>query len=80
MIKLDVKELCLREGIENAYQLAEVTRLPYATCRRIWRGSATMIGLQTIERICDVLHVRPGQLFDYEREQNKPKRKHKGGK
>src|SRR5262245_5870685 len=80
VIRLDVKELCQREGILNPYQLSEMTRLPYATCRRIWQGTPSMIGLQTIERICDVLRVRPGQLFDYEYEPDKPKTKRKARK
>ena len=75
VIKLDVQNLCIREGITNPFQLAEVTGLPYATCRRIWQGTPAMIGLNTIERLCDVLRVRPGQLFDYEFEADKPKRK-----
>ena len=74
MIKLVVKEIAKREGIENPNALAQATELPYETCRRLWQEKATMIGLSTIERLCDVLHVRPGQLFDYEHEPNKARR------
>lgn len=74
MIRLVVKEIAKREGIENPNALAQATELPYETCRRLWQEKATMIGLRTIERLCDVLHVRPGQLFDYEHEPNKARR------
>jgi len=80
MIRLAVKELAKREGIDNPNSLAVVTGLPYETCRRVWEGQPSMIGLNTLERLCDTLHVRPGQLFDYEHEPDKPKRKRKGSK
>jgi DNA-binding Xre family transcriptional regulator len=75
MIRLVIREHALREGITNANALAVATNLPYESCRRIWQGRATRIDLGTIERLCDALHLRPGQLFDYEHEPNKPKRK-----
>ena len=74
MIKLVVKEIAQREGIENPNALSQMTGLPYETCRRIWQDKATMISLNTIERLCDVLRVRPSQLFDYEYEPGKAKR------
>jgi DNA-binding Xre family transcriptional regulator len=75
MIRMTVKEIAGREGIENPNALSEATGLPYETCRRLWQGTPSKIGLNTIERLCDVLHVRPGQLFDYEFEPDKPKPK-----
>jgi DNA-binding Xre family transcriptional regulator len=77
MIKLNIKETAEREGIKNANLLSEATGLPYETCRKLWRGEARRIDLSTIERLCDVLHVRPSQLIDYEFEPDKPKRKRK---
>lgn len=75
MIRLAVRDLARREGIDNPNALAVVTGLPYETCRRVWEGHPSMIGLNTLEKLCDALHVRPGQLFDYEYESDKPKRK-----
>lgn len=75
MIRLVVREHALREGIENPYGLAMATGLPYETCRRIWHEKSSRIDLATIERLCDVLRLRPGQLFDYESEPDKPKKK-----
>lgn len=74
MIRLVVKQVAEREGIENPNALAQATGLPYETCRRLWQEKATMIGLGTVERLCDTLHVRPGQLFDYEYEPGKAHR------
>lgn len=74
MIRLVVREISQREGIANPNALSQATGLPYETCRRLWQEKATMISLNTIERLCDVLRVRPAQLFDYEYEHGKAKR------
>ncbi|MBV9209620.1 MAG: helix-turn-helix transcriptional regulator [Acidobacteria bacterium] len=74
MIRLVVREIAQREGIENPNALSQAAGLPYETCRRLWQEKATMISLNTIERLCDALHVRPAQLFDYEHEPGKAKR------
>lgn len=80
VLRLDIAELCKREGIENAHQLAQVAGLSYAVVWRIWKGTPSQIGLATLERLCDVLRVQPGQLFTYTYEPGKPKRKRKRSK
>ncbi|PYP88997.1 MAG: hypothetical protein DMF61_04670 [Blastocatellia bacterium AA13] len=65
----------MREGFENPNALALATGLPYETCRRLWREDATRIDLRTIEILCNVLQVRPAQLFDYAPDPDRPKRK-----
>ena len=80
MLRLDIQELCKREGIENAHQLANVAELSYAVVWRIWNGRPSQIGLATLERLCDVLKVLPGQLFSYTPEPGKPRRKRKRSK
>jgi DNA-binding Xre family transcriptional regulator len=77
MIRLVIREVAQREGIENPNALSQAAGLPYETCRRLWQEKATMISLNTIERLCDVLKVRPAQLFDYEYEPSKTRRPRK---
>ena len=77
MIKLVVKEVAEKEGITNPLELSRLSGLPYETCRRAWNDDASQIGLKTIERLCDVLRVGPGQLFEYYYEPDKPQRKRK---
>lgn len=69
MLKMIVREVAERAGITNPYQLAEAAQLPYETCRLIWTGKSTRIDLRTIERLCTVLGVVPGQLFDFKPEE-----------
>jgi DNA-binding Xre family transcriptional regulator len=65
MIRLTVKEVAEKEGIENANQLAAITGLPYETCRTIWNDTAVLIHKKTLGRLCSVLHVRPSQLIEW---------------
>jgi DNA-binding Xre family transcriptional regulator len=66
MIRWTVREFCEREGIaDNANQLAEITELPYETCRTIWNDSAQRMDKGTLARLCAVLRARPGQLIDW---------------
>lgn len=77
MLRLAIRELCLREGIENPYSLSQLSGLPYATCRRIWNETATRVDLSTLEALCVILECRPGMLFDYRPEPERVKRRSK---
>jgi DNA-binding Xre family transcriptional regulator len=65
MIRFTVKEVAEKEGIENANQLAEITGLPYETCRTIWNDTTVLIHKKTLARLCAVLRVRPSQLIEW---------------
>lgn len=90
-MKLIVKEVAQREGIRNPVELSQKTGIAYGSCHRLWKGTATMIGVETLERLCTALRVYPGQLFDYQPEpeilpseisakesKDKKKQEHKG--
>lgn len=64
-MKLIIKEVAQREGIRNPVELSQKTGIAYGSCHRLWKGTATMIGVETLERLCTALRVYPGQLFDY---------------
>jgi DNA-binding Xre family transcriptional regulator len=82
MLKLAVREVAERAGISSARNLSVKTELPYESCRRLWQGTASMVSLATLERLCLVLQVRPAQLFDYDPDvpesRDDPKGKRKG--
>src|SRR4051794_40421071 len=65
MIKLVVREVAERAGIRSARDLSIRAKLPYESCRLLWNGDSRMIGLNTLERLCTLLDVPPGQLFDF---------------
>lgn len=68
VLKLVIKEVAERAGFRNALDLSKRADLPYESVRRLWQGTATMVSLGTLERICQILEVRPAQLFHYEAE------------
>jgi DNA-binding Xre family transcriptional regulator len=71
MIRLTVKEIAQKEGITSPRELERATGLSYATAHALWNGHPRMIQLATLELICTRLGVRPGQLFDFEPNQDK---------
>jgi DNA-binding Xre family transcriptional regulator len=70
MIRLTVKEIAEKEGISSPRELERATGLSYATAHALWNGQPRMIQLGTIELICTRLGVRPGQLFEFEPNQD----------
>lgn len=66
MITLRIKETAEERGIKTAYQLQKALGIPPAMAARLWKGQLEMIGLKTINRLCNALNCRPGTLFDYE--------------
>jgi len=64
MIKWVVREVAERAGFRSARELAREADIHINTAYGVWNGTATMVGLSTIDRICTVLEVKPGQLFD----------------
>ena len=71
MIRLAIKEIAEKEGINSPRELERATGLSYATSHALWNGNPRMIQLETIELICTRLGVRPGQLLEFEPDQNK---------
>lgn len=53
MAKLTIRELAEANEIENAYGLQVKAELPPRTAARLWKGNATSISLQIIQKICD---------------------------
>jgi DNA-binding Xre family transcriptional regulator len=64
-IKLMVKEVAERKGIPNPFVLSNRTGLNYASCYRLWNNNQQRVDLKTLALLCEVLEVKPGQLFEY---------------
>jgi DNA-binding Xre family transcriptional regulator len=65
-VSLRIQELGEAVGILNPYELSKRTGMPYESCRLIWSEQTRRIDLSTIEKLCEVFGVIPGQLFRYE--------------
>lgn len=70
-MRLLVREVAEREGIRNALDLAQKTGLHYATVYRLWKGEAKRIDVETIDKLCTLFNVKPGQLFEHIAEPDK---------
>jgi DNA-binding Xre family transcriptional regulator len=64
MMKLTVKEIAEARGFKNAKQLADTAGIRYKSMYPIWNGAARMIGLDTLEKLCNTLRVQAGMLFE----------------
>ncbi len=64
MIRLDLRSLLARKGL-TAYRLAKASGLSLTTVYRLTRPSGRFgrIDSTTIDRICSVLGIAPGELF-----------------
>jgi len=75
MVRLHVEEL-LKEREMNPLELSRLAGIPVTTAYRLARPDAPRrIDLGTIDRVCAALHVAPGELFVYVRDQPRAKRR-----
>lgn len=65
-IRIAIKEVAEKIGIENPTQLTEKTGLNYATCYNLWENRVKRIDLKTLEKLCKTLNVSPNDLLGYE--------------
>jgi DNA-binding Xre family transcriptional regulator len=63
MIKLRIREIAEAQGITTAYQLQKAMKYPPNMAARLWRGDMKMIGLETIDKLCEVLGCEPNDLI-----------------
>jgi DNA-binding Xre family transcriptional regulator len=66
VIRIKIRELAEKKGIENPYQLMKVTGLNYAQCHLYWNSEPKQIGVDALNRVCMALEVTPGQIFEFE--------------
>jgi DNA-binding Xre family transcriptional regulator len=70
-IKFKIDTVAKRRGIKNAYGLQEALKCSPTLAARLWKNSFKQIGIETIERLCDLFDCSPQDLFDY-KPKNKP--------
>ena len=70
-MKWTVKEVALRAGIKNARELADRAGIHLNSAYGVWNNTARMLALDTLDKLCTLLNVKPGQLFEHEAEPDK---------
>ena len=60
---LRVRDVAERKGITTAYQLQKAAQLHPGHAAKLWKGDVEMIGLKTINTLCEALGCEPGDLL-----------------
>ncbi len=66
MMELTIKEVAEKAGIANARQLAARAGLQLNSAYGLWNATAKRVDLGTLEKLCTLFGVVPGQLFRFE--------------
>jgi DNA-binding Xre family transcriptional regulator len=74
MVELKVRELAEAKEIKNPLTLSQVSGLAYATCHKIWNDPPVMIGLETLDRLCEALDCELADLLVRTSSKSKSKR------
>jgi DNA-binding Xre family transcriptional regulator len=77
MVELRIREAAEARGITTAYQLQKKMNVPPGTAARLWRGEMKMIGLDTIEALCEAIGCEPCDLIMRVTDSKKTSRKAK---
>ncbi len=65
MIKVNIKEIAIRKGIKTAYQLQKAMNLQPSQAAKLYRNDLKMIGLDTLDRLCEIFDCMPSDLLVY---------------
>ena len=63
MVTLRIREAAEERGITTAYQLQKAMEVQPGMAARLWRGELKMIGLDTLDRLCDAIGCELGDLL-----------------
>ena len=63
MVTLRIRETAEAHGITTAYQLQKAMQVQPGMAARLWRGELKMIGLDTLDRLCDAIGCELGDLL-----------------
>ena len=61
-----IRERAEKRGIENAHQLGKALDVAPNVSARLWAGEFDKLGMNTFEKLCEILSCQPNALFRYE--------------
>jgi DNA-binding Xre family transcriptional regulator len=65
MITKHVREMAEKRGYTTAYQLRKALDISPTAATKLWSGEFEMIGLGTLDKLCEVLKCQPDKLLRY---------------
>jgi excisionase family DNA binding protein len=66
MIKVNIRETAIKKGIKTAYQLQKAMNLQPSQAAKLYRNDLKMIGLDTLDRLCEIFDCMPSDLLVYD--------------
>jgi DNA-binding Xre family transcriptional regulator len=60
-----IRERAEKRGIENANQLGVALDVAPNVSARLWTGVFEKLGMNTLEKLCEVLECQPNALFKF---------------
>lgn len=60
-----IRERAEKRGIKNAHQLGIALGVAPNVSARLWGGEFDKLGMNTLEKLCEVLRCQPDKLFRY---------------
>jgi DNA-binding Xre family transcriptional regulator len=78
-VKIRIAELAGQHGFKNAYALQNALKCSPTMASRLWSGEFKQIGIETIEKLCELLKCSPNDLFGFAGSPVAPKPKQKSG-
>lgn len=79
MVKLTIRQAAEARGVTTAYQLQKLMDFQPAMAARLWKGEMKLIGLSTLDTICERLECDLSELISRENGKAKTARKQKKG-
>ena len=66
MIKPMIQQVARKKGIKNAFGLQKALGISPTVATKLWEGDFSMIGLNTLDKLCGCLDCYVGELLKYE--------------
>jgi DNA-binding Xre family transcriptional regulator len=64
MVRLNVQKAAARLGITSSYQLEKHMGIHPPTAVKLWKGEMKMVGMETLDSLCDALQCEVADLFE----------------
>lgn len=65
MIKVKIKEVGERMGINNAYQLEKITGFYPSKAAHLWKGEWVRADLDTLNTLCNLFNCTPNDILEF---------------
>jgi excisionase family DNA binding protein len=65
MIEIKIAEVAQRNNLHTAYALGKVLGISPTIAARLWKGDFTKIGINTLDKLCNLFDCQPSDLLKH---------------